>query len=750
MAIKKEKQQVSYQNKIGVVNRGSGVATAANNASRQAQIFDTILNQQADENLKRLQERGERLGKERANKTNFESAIVDVEVDGEMQSVNVPVFPENTPSGMGLTEAKVYEKNIVSLYNARMKTDIDTEIRNASNDALMSNSSPDLFDKDIDNRLKPFFEAMPDGSHSEMMKTYAQERKDIHGYKVFTNDRNNKLFNAKAQQKYQALEVETYITNRYKNKKITKEELLDIVDIDSLKAAGIDTTTILSDIDKQVTGANLAHEFFKEYPILKSPNDVNKLNKLVTGRADSIEIQGKTVTQEDLLKYLDNPITNKIISTDLKNIDIFNNETFTDTVTRQGFDNDIDNLLTKIIDGERVTTTMSGNQKAFGKIYKKNRQYYDEKISAVLVHKGIEPTEINKFSYLVKLGYTDPMMVSQIQSVLRQPSADGIKATLPYMKIINQRGMEDKSYIPEGMILRHKRQLSLFVSLHKQTNGSNEEVAELYSGLKDKLDNTGDITQVILSNIQTTSNVNSMAALMETVKEKMQGMKDVFSYDIDYLKEVQNGVQLKLLTGQVITKDDDYVPMIEEAMNEVVAYDKKYSEDYTTAPAISSDEILVKKTDPNMQRTRISKYGALGYYGVNDSQINSKLSTETHIHYVHDLIINEIKTASVGPNGTFETENAKKRFIKKLNNNKGTKEFFYQDERTDSHVQLMPISGYYTSGQTPDYHIGIWNPALGTYQHVPTDAGTLINITSDEFDDEREKYINKLDSEKHG
>ena len=76
MAIKKEKQQVSYQNKIGVVNRGSGVATAANNASRQAQIFDTILNQQADENLKRLQERGERLGKERANKTNFESAIV--------------------------------------------------------------------------------------------------------------------------------------------------------------------------------------------------------------------------------------------------------------------------------------------------------------------------------------------------------------------------------------------------------------------------------------------------------------------------------------------------------------------------------------------------------------------------------------------------------------------------------------------------------------------------------------------------
>ena len=744
MAIREK--QTGYRSQIGVVSRGSGLATAATNAQRQANAFDNLLNTKAQETLERLRQRGERLGQQRAAKTQIQSSTQIVEIDGEQRVVNVPIFPE-TPSGMGLSEAQAFEKNIINLFNNKMKTEIDSEIQSASMAALDNNLSPDIFDKDVDAKLKPYFEAMPDGSYSEMMRIYAQERKDVHGFKVFSNDRTNKRFNAKENLDYRFDEASNYAYNRYKDGKISKTEFFEILDLESADKSGIDTTIYRDKALRMITGMDLAHDFFKEYPVLGNPANINKLNKLVSGSVESINLDGKTVTRENLLRYLDDPAASKIISEEIKRVDIFNNESYINSVSRERFENDIENLLPQLINGEKVTTAIAGDPETFSKLYKKNKNYYDEKIGRILKREGINDTPQNKYQYLLGLGYSDEFVTREIESVLRQPSEDGINSTIQYMKMLNNHGMENSEFRARGMSLKQKRQLSLFVGLHKRTDGSPSETAELYQSLKDRFDSSGDINQILKTNITTSTRVNNRSELREEIQQYMSEREKVFRYDRDFVQEVQNDVEIQLMMGATVDDDDDYPVMIEQAINHVQGYDKKYSEDYTTSPVVTADEMLTLGTDPFMQSTRIVKYGALGFYGIADSEIDSKLSQEPHIHYMHDTIINELKTAD---ETIFGGKTQKNKFIRELTSLKETKEFFYKDERTAPHIQLMPISKFYPRGQSPDYFIGIWDIEQGAYRAIPTESGTFINIIKEEFDDARQKYINKLEEERYG
>ena len=744
MAIREKTQD--YRTKIGVVNRKSGLATAAANAQSQANIFDTLLNAKAKETLDRLRDRGERLGEERVAKTQIQTSTQVVEMDGEERVITVPVFPE-TPSGMGLTEAATFEKNIVNLFNNKMKTEIDSEISKASMAALDGNFTPDVFDKDVDTRLKPYFEAMPDGSHTEMMRIYAQERKDVHGFKVYSNDRTNKRFNAKENLDYRFEEATNYAYNRYKDRKLTEKELMEIVDLDSASNSGINIEPYRQKLLRLKTGTDLAHDFYKEYPVLGNATNVNKLNKLVAGRVDSIEMDGRTISRDDLLRYLDDPVASKIISEEIKRVDIFNNETYVNTIARESFENDIENLLPDLIRGEKVTTAIAGDPETFAKLYKKNKNYYDEKINRVLKNQGVPDTPINRYQYLLGLGYSDDIVTREIESVLRQPSEAGLNQIIPFMKVLNNYGMENSEFKARGMSLRQKRQLSLLVSLHKRTDGNASETAELYSSLKDRFDTSGDINQILKTNITTSTRVNSRGDLREEIQQYMSKRKKVFRYDRDFLQEVQNDVEVQLMMGKTVDDDDDYPEIIEEAINHVQGYDKKYSEDYTTAPVVTADEMLTLKTDPSMQSTRVVKYGALSYYGISDVEINTTLSPEVHIHYMHDTIIDELKTADPE---IFGGKAQKNKIIRELVSNKGTKEFFYKDERDTPHIQLLPISKFYPRGQSPDYFIGIWDIEQGAYRAIPTESGTFINIIKEQFDDAKQKYINKLEEERYG
>mgnify|MGYP003134593031 CR=1 FL=1 len=748
MAIKREKRQVEYSTKIGV-NRGSGIASAAQAKAQESQIFDRILTQQADENLKRLQERGERLGLDRATKTKFSTISKDIDIDGTIQTVNVPIMPE-TPTGMGLTEAKTYQKNIVDLFNARMKTDIDSQILQASREAVMNNATPDIFDRDLDVRLKPFFDAMPDGSYRQLMRTYAQERKDVHSYKVFDNDRRNQTAQAKFNYDNQLANANVAIGFVYKDRKITAADY-ENVDYESLENAGIDTTTLKLAQKNEIESFNIAGDFFRKHNIISDPNSVNDFNRLIQGKVDEITVNGETITRDKLSPYLSNARSFQIISEELKNLDIYNNEQYVDRAIRQKYENDFSRGIDGIYNGNRISSSIAANPKDFDKFYNKHKLMYDRQLEESLARNGIKINELTKFRAMLNAhSYIPENVRTEIESIIRNPSTTGITTMMPFLETLNTYGIENKEYAMPGMNRKQKRQLGLLISLYNKNGRDAEKTSIEYQSLKDKFDTQGDITQIIQTNIQTGSTyISNRRDLIEQINGHMQKedgvLKDlrVFSIDRGFQEEVVREVELLLMTGRVITDDDDYVNMISEAVNNVLSYDTIYSIDDTTSPLITSDEILMLKTTPGMQRTRITKYGAKKYYGIVDTNFNTKSEDGSNkINYIHDSILMELEDAD--PSQFVGEESGKRQFINKMKKLKGTNEFFYEDERETMHIQLTPIGAVYSEQNPPDYFISIYNPQNDSYEPIVSESGTRLIITSEEFNEERDEYIEFL------
>ena len=339
---------------------------------------------------------------------------------------------------------------------------------------------------------------------------------------------------------------------------------------------------------------------------------------------------------------------------------------------------------------------------------------------------------------------------TEIESIIRNPSTTGITTMMPFLETLNTYGIENKEYAMPGMNRKQKRQLGLLISLYNKNGRDAEKTSIEYQSLKDKFDTQGDITQIIQSNIQTGSTyITERRHLIEQINGHMQKedgvLKDlrVFSIDRGFQEEVVREVELLLMTGRVITDDDDYVNMISEAVNNVLSYDTIYSIDDTTSPLITSDEILMLKTTPGMQRTRITKYGAKKYYGIVDTNFNTKSEDGSNkINYIHDSILMELEDAD--PSQFVGEESGKRQFINKMKKLKGTNEFFYEDERETMHIQLTPIGAVYSEQNPPDYFISIYNPQNDSYEPIVSESGTRLIITSEEFNEERDEYIEFL------
>ena len=91
-----------------------------------------------------------------------------------------------------------------------------------------------------------------------------------------------------------------------------------------------------------------------------------------------------------------------------------------------------------------------------------------------------------------------------------------------------------------------------------------------------------------------------------------------------------------------------------------------------------------------------------------------------------------------------EKKAEKKQFINKMKKLKGTNEFFYEDERETMHIQLIPIGAVYSEQNPPDYFISIYNPQNDSYEPIVSESGTRLILTSEEFNEERDEYIEFL------
>jgi hypothetical protein len=755
MAIKREKKLIDYQTKIGV-NRGAGIATAANNAARESQIFDQILNDAADKNLVRLKKRGEKLGKEAAVKTIFDSVSTEIEVDGVKKIVNVPVRPP-TPLGMGITEAEVYEKNVVNIYNNRMKTDIDSEIIEASKEAVFNNATPDMFDKDIDARLKPYFDAMADGSHQEEMRIYSQNRKDVHGYKVFTNHRTNLSDNAIASYTVNRNGLIQELNNRYRTDDINYQEYKERLTsyTKNLKTSGINTTKQELENKVMLEAYKLGGEFWKEYPVLKSDSDISKLHRLIKDETESITLSDKRiVTKKDLLKYIDNPTTAKLIAKDLKVLDIFNNEDYMQRHRRTKFNTDFTLGVEAVLDGRPFTSSISADPKEFGKYYSKNPMYYNQILDSQITLSGEEPTELRRYEVMLKAhGFIPEILREDMKSFLITPSKESLITIMPYLSIASDYKLENREFKMEGFNARQSRQLNYVAHIYKSSNKDVETTFDIYDDLKDKLDDKGDITNIIRNNLQSSSEINSRKDLERFVRDNLKtqdilGSIGAYSVPDDFIQEVIREVEITILTNKVIVEDTEYDPIIGKAVNQVLAY-KDYSISGSTAPRFIANEFLHIDVEQKFQRRRVVKNGAEANYGVYPQGYDvEQESTGLTINYMHQIIIDKLKKVDPESLPGFEKSDLS-RLIQNLENNKGTEKFFYNDQEEDLHINLIPESDNYLRGQKPEYHIGIFNPGDGNY--IPLQNGNTpvyLKLSREEFEKERDDYIIKLKEER--
>ena len=752
MAIKREKKLVDYQTKIGVT-RGAGISTAANNAAREAQIFDQILNRQADANLKRLKERGHKLGTDKAYETSFDSMPQEVEIDGVKRTINVPVKPP-PPLGMGKTESEQYEKNIVNLFNNKLRTDIDSEIIKASQEALSNHATPDMYDKNVDNILAPYFESMADGPHEEIMKSYAQERKDVHGYKVFTNYRSDLADNSIASYTVNRNNLTQKMNNRYRTGNADYEEYVRELKgyRDGLSTGGVNTKKYELADKAMIEGYRLGGEFWKEYPILKNASDISKIHRLVKDETNEITLSdGRKVVKENLLKYLDNPETAKLLSRDLKALNIFNNETYIDTKVREQMGTDFGKGITAVLNGQRYSSSIASDVKLFEKFYDTKPAYWNQILDSQIELAGEKPTPLRRYEVMLKAHGFAPLLVRQsMRSFLINPSKESLQDVIGFLSVTSDHKINNSEYRLEGFNAKESRQLNYVAQIYKSSGNDIETTFEIYDSLKDKLDQSGDISNEIQKNLMTSTSILNRKDLRNFVVQDLQNGEilrglGAYSVDDDFVTEVIREVEIMVLTNnQVVLEEDQYNEIIAKAANQVLAY-KGYSVSGSTAPRFVANEFVYSDTDQNMQRKRIVKYGAEENYGIYPQGIDvTQKESGKSISYIHQTIIDKIKKVDAESLDGFEDSDVFA-LIQFLESKKGTDEFFYNNESTDLHINLIPESDNYLRGQTPEYHIGLFNPGGGDY--IPLQNGNtpvFLKITRDEFEKEKEKYKTEL------
>lgn len=176
MAIKREKRQVSFENRIGV-NRGAGYTFAASQKQSQAQAFDKIVDVIANESLKNLQEEGKKFGTEQGLKEVFATEVTE-------NGTIIPILPE-IPDYLGKTAKENYEKLIYNRYESDVKGAITNTIRNIQGQVSSQRGKPDVYKKQAQIEIGEILDNVAP-KFRQLMESHATETMDQYEYGVIT------------------------------------------------------------------------------------------------------------------------------------------------------------------------------------------------------------------------------------------------------------------------------------------------------------------------------------------------------------------------------------------------------------------------------------------------------------------------------------------------------------------------------------------------------------------------------------
>lgn len=184
MALKKENQEVTYSDRIGV-NRGAGFDFGAKVFAQQANAIDNLTSQFADTALTSIQKAGKKLGTEAAENAKFskkEIQYIDADGNEKTQFIDAPIPELKGPVTKSMQEA--YDKEIYTKYKNEVQSTVRNIIVEERANAIEAKGNPEDFNKIVESRIAPIINSL-DPKFATVINTYAEEQRQSHWYQVW-------------------------------------------------------------------------------------------------------------------------------------------------------------------------------------------------------------------------------------------------------------------------------------------------------------------------------------------------------------------------------------------------------------------------------------------------------------------------------------------------------------------------------------------------------------------------------------
>ena len=321
MALKKETEEVTYSDRIGV-NRGAGFDFGARVFQQQANAIDNLTSQFADTALASIQKAGKKLGTEAAENAQFSKKEIEyIDADGNTatQYIDAPIPKLKGPVTKSMQEA--YDKEIYTKYKNEVQATIRNIIVEERANSIEAKGNPEDFNKIVESRIAPIINSL-DPKFATVVNTYAEEQRQSHWYQVWDehNRHLEQIDNISYDEgvKLKTGEIQSLIINNADSKILEEkvEDLKDHIDIYAGKknekaiATGTQVIKNITDgkeIYKAISSVNVKDlSIAKPSEVKQSIEDLRLLDSVLSGASQKVTLSNGVIVTQDGMRNATN------------------------------------------------------------------------------------------------------------------------------------------------------------------------------------------------------------------------------------------------------------------------------------------------------------------------------------------------------------------------------------------------------------------------------------------------------------
>jgi len=321
MALKKETEEVTYSDRIGV-NRGAGFDFGARVFQQQANAIDNLTSQFADTALASIQKAGKKLGTEAAENAQFskkEIEYIDADGNTKTQYIDAPIPKLKGPVTKSMQEA--YDKEIYTKYKNEVQATIRNIIVEERANSIEAKGNHEDFNKIVESRIAPIINSL-DPKFATVVNTYAEEQRQSHWYQVWDehNRHLEQIDNISYDEgvKLKTGEIQSLIINNA-DSKILQEKVEDLEDHIGIYAGKKNEKAIATgkqviknitdgkEIYKAISSVNVKDlSIAKPSEVKQSIEDLRLLDSVLSGASQKVTLSNGVIVTQDGMRSATN------------------------------------------------------------------------------------------------------------------------------------------------------------------------------------------------------------------------------------------------------------------------------------------------------------------------------------------------------------------------------------------------------------------------------------------------------------